>query len=275
MMASTIDYQMTPEDENWMRKLPGYKTEIALFRRLGKRQAGVATDRAGEPEGSVEDHSPAKTLKPVRVKVKGGAGSGNFRHAGRPGLVGGSTLSKLSATTGRLATQLAQERVEHMYMVNEDGSVHKSVSGEEANIGMETLLTKVTDADTYARHIIHNHPNGLIGLSPADVRSLGGKYARSITAVGRRADNGQVSSATLSNPAFDVNGKFVGNKKFIGKEHKMAAEYEKLMKVKALELQAQNPSMDKNTRTMKAANDVLEQLAPKYGLAYEHNEHIV
>jgi len=60
-----VFYNDTIEDDDWMKSLPGYQGELAIHAKLAK------SSKAQE----------------------GGTGSGNFGHAGRPGIQGGSAPS--------------------------------------------------------------------------------------------------------------------------------------------------------------------------------------
>lgn len=64
MQTLTINAQ---KQDDWMHQLPGYKSEVEIAKRALQK------------------------LTPRRMRKKGGGGSGNFGHAGRPGRVGGSS----------------------------------------------------------------------------------------------------------------------------------------------------------------------------------------
>jgi hypothetical protein len=107
MVKVVIDNEI---DDDWIKSLPGYKDEIAIHRAIAKKL------------DDARDSTP--------IELKGGPGSGNFGHAGRPGKVGGSTtgnrvwagqtleragerLSKLK--TGEIGEKLAMKVLEDKF----------------------------------------------------------------------------------------------------------------------------------------------------------------
>ena len=114
---------------------------------------------------------------------KGSSSSGNFDHAGRPGLVGGSappeeyyvsaipeTASTPIENPGSAAVQKTLDRLsddmkdlskEIMYVVDLDGTIIKKLQGNEDSVH----LPKHFYAED--KFVIHNHPDGE-PLSPAD-----------------------------------------------------------------------------------------------------------
>lgn len=95
----------TEKNDDWIRSLPGYEAERKLYKILAARQGG---------------------------RTKGGKGSGNFGHSGRPGLVGGSAPSK-SGKLPNIKTAAFKRWFGRSKVVNPDGSPRVVYHGTQAD----------------------------------------------------------------------------------------------------------------------------------------------
>lgn len=104
---------------------------------------------------------------------KGGEGSGNFGHEGRPGEIGGSGSgggSKHESAGLRNGLNQASAKIrslshEKLIVLNEDGTIHGEISGTANSIS----LTSEENASLSGRITLHNHPKAGMPFSPLDV----------------------------------------------------------------------------------------------------------
>lgn len=92
----------------------------------------------------------------MRVRIlEGGAGSGNFGHAGRPGKRGGSTVGT-SIRSIRAAVLNHKDGKEHSILLDSTGKVLGEKSGDEESVGM--FETPALQDSTAALTAHHSHP---------------------------------------------------------------------------------------------------------------------
>jgi len=122
---------------------------------------------------------------PVGYRYKeGGPGSGNFGHAGRPGMRGGSA-PKGGGAWSPVIEQKEQEiinaPIEHGIVVAEDGTVLVETSGRSNSI----KFTWEETSKMKGAILTHNHPNGTT-FSGADVQLALSNNVAALRAVGVR-----------------------------------------------------------------------------------------
>lgn len=99
--------QITATDD-WMKSLPGYQNEAEIIKKaLGEITIRPRTfeefmERAHKlyPATGVKETFESKFAQAMTNSLKGGTGSGNHGHAGRPGKRGGSQPSKATSGEG-------------------------------------------------------------------------------------------------------------------------------------------------------------------------------
>lgn len=125
--------------------------------------------------------------------VKGGLGSGNFGHAGRPGERGGSAPKGSTATNLQTALRNAESAIrgrsdEHLYLFDRDGNEIFSTVGNAESVGI------ASGVETTGATMTHNHPvdptrlDYAPSLSTGDIRSALDHRLAQVRAVGDRFD---------------------------------------------------------------------------------------
>jgi len=89
----------------------------------------------------------------VRIRQKGGAGSGNWGHAGRPGLIGGSGgsggTSKFTLATDKLSVQQLKDYERGLYTVEEMSKQTGQYDDYVKSVGSELSSDNARDIEQY------------------------------------------------------------------------------------------------------------------------------